>query len=403
MAAGLTGHAMQTGRPAPGRAWRASGPSSSCRRRSLGSPRCATAKGVLAAAMAVVALVLMAPAVGSAQTVTGRVTDDDGAPVRGALVRLLDDEGSARAGVLSNEEGWYVLRAPAAGPYRLSAQRIGLASAVTEVLELEAGGSYQRSFELRAAPIALEGIVATGRQRCDLRVGEGTVLLRLWDEARKAFEVVAHTRDASLVRLRMRRYERELDPESGVVLDGRERARVGYWSGSPFVALDPETLLKEGFVQPEADGSVAFYLPDVDVLLSDVFHDAHCFRLVPEDGGVVGIAIEPDRGREGIHGTLWLDRTTQELRRLDYSLTHRTLRARGTPPATGTIEFEGLESGAWIVRRWTIRMPLMAERVVSGQGRSQSRMEVHRIREEGGEVFEVAAPASRPEGPSRRP
>jgi hypothetical protein len=345
-----------------------------------------------ASGAALCALAFLIPMDAATQVVTGAVTDESGAPVRGALIRLVDDAGEARAGVLTNEVGRYRLRAPGPGTYRLTAQRIGLTSVSTGSFALAAHGAHEESFELRSAPIALDGIVAWGTQRCDLRAGEGTALLALWEEARKAFEVVAHTRDESLFRLQVRRYERELDPDTDVVLTEQGRTRVGYWSGSPFVAVDSEWLVEEGFVQPERDGSVVFYLPDVDVLLSDVFHEAHCFRLVrgPDDG-TVGIGIEPDSRREGVRGTLWLDRTSHEVRRLDYSLSHRSTRARGMPPAVGSMEFEGLPSGAWIVRRWNVRMPLMAERVTHWSGGARSQLVVHRIREEGGEVREIAS------------
>lgn len=353
------------------------------------SPRAAVRPVLIAASI----LAVLVPAAAAAQVVTGRITDENGAPVTGALVRLVDEQGVARMSVLSNEQGRYVARAPGPGSYHLSAQRIGLASVTTEAFTLAPNGSHERSIELASAPIALDGIVAWGTQRCDLRAGEGTALLALWEEARKAFEVVAHTRDENLYRWRVLRYERDLDPDTDVVLTEQSRTRVGYWSGSPFVAVDPDWLLSEGFVQPERDGSVVFYLPDVDVLLSDVFHEAHCFRLVRgPDPARVGIAIEPDRRREGLHGTLWLDRASHEVRQLEYSLTHRTTRTRGMPPTVGSIDFEGLPSGAWIVRRYNVRMPLMAERTTQWRGGTRTELVVHRIRWEGGEVSEIANP-----------
>lgn len=342
----------------------------------------------LAAAAGV--LTLFGAGAAAAQVVTGRVTEENGLAVPGALIRLLDDAGQARAGVLSDSDGRYRLRAPAPGTYQLRAQRIGLSSVTAAAFTVDAGGAHVQDFELRSNPIELEGIVAWGRQRCDLREGEGTALLALWEEARTAFEVVAHTRDAAPYRLEMHRFTRELDPESGSVLSESARTRTGYWSGSPFVALDPDDLMAGGFVRPERDGSIVFYLPDVDVLLSDAFHDAHCFRLLQgPDPGTVGIGIEPDRRREGLNGTLWIDRATHEVRRLEYSLASGTTRARGMPPATGAIVFDGLPSGAWIVRSWNVRMPIMALRTSDWRGQVRSQLVVDRVREEGGEVTEV--------------
>jgi hypothetical protein len=347
-------------------------------------------------AIAAALLVLAAgvPAAAVAQVVTGTVRDETGAPVHGALVRLVDDRGGHAGGVLTNTLGHFRIQAPAPGTWRLSAQRIGMATVATAAFELADGATETRNVELRSSPIELEGVVAWGRQQCDMRPGEGTALWALWDEARKAFEVVAHTRDAELYRFRTRRYERELEPGSDVVLSDRSRSRVGYSSGSPFVALPAEDLLRDGFVQPERDGSVMFYLPDVDVLLSDGFQEAHCFRLVrgPDDA-TVGIGITPAGRRDGLRGTLWLDRATHEVRRLDFALSERSLRSRGMPAADGALDFEALPSGAWLVRRWSVRMPLMVDRVVRWGGGTRSEWAVHRIREEGGEVTEVGGTA----------
>jgi hypothetical protein len=333
---------------------------------------------------------LLAPARSHGQTVIGDVADEAGAAIRGVFVRLLDEQGVPRSGILSNQDGRFVIRAPASGSYRLVAERIGLATVTTEMFELGLDSPHRISIRLKPSAIPLDGIVASERPRCDLRSGEGSALFALWQEARKAFRVVAHARDAQLFRLHVRRYEREVDPESDVVLLERAGTRVGYWSGSPFRALDAERLLIDGFVQPSDDGSVMYYLPDVDVLLSDAFQAVHCFQLMAgPDQETIGIAIEPQGRRDGLHGRLWLDRRTHEVRRLDFSLDRRGLRVRGTPAATGWIDFEGLPSGGWIVRRWEIAMPLMGTRTVRWGGEGVARPVVVRIRKEGAEATDV--------------
>jgi hypothetical protein len=333
--------------------------------------------------------------------VIGDVADDAGGPVSGALVRLLDEQGVRRGETLSNQTGRFVIRAPASGFYRLVAERIGLSTSATEMFELVVDAPHRVRIQLGPSPIQLDGIVAFERPRCNLRTGEGSALVALWEEARKAFRVVAHARDEQLHRLHVRRYEREVDPESGMVLMERGRTRIGSWSGSPFVALDPERLLTDGFVQPAGDGSVTYYLPDVDILLSDDFQAAHCLQLVAgPNQETIGIAITPQGRRDGLHGRLWLDRRTHEVRRLDFSLDRRALRIRGTPPATGWIDFEGLPSGGWIVRRWEIEMPLIATATVRWMGEGISRPAVVRIRKEGAEVTDVLTTTAEVAAPS---
>jgi hypothetical protein len=121
------------------------------------------------------------------------------------------------------------------------------------------------------------------------------------------------------------------------------------------------------------------------VLLSDVFLDTHCFHLaVQEDQPqTIGLAFEPVRpgGVPDIAGTLWLDRETAHLDFLEYRYTWaRFDEAQGV--ARGRVEFERLPNGAWIVRRWWIRMPEVEQNLaMAGSGRSGIR--VSGVREAG--------------------
>jgi hypothetical protein len=120
--------------------------------------------------------------------------------------------------------------------------------------------------------------------------------------------------------------------------------------------------------------------PDADVLLSDPFASSHCFHLVaPPDapGDWVGIAFTPGRARRGsveIAGTLWLDRVSLELRRIEFGyagLPDELTRAK----SGGTIEFTRLANGSWLTHRWAIRMPRIAIHsapVFSSDGREVS-------------------------------
>src|SRR4051812_19227115 len=80
------------------------------------------------------------PAGLAAQGVTGTVVDGrSGAPVPGALVTLVSDDGRVQARVLADRAGTFALRAPAAGRYTLRAERVGYATASSPPLELGAG------------------------------------------------------------------------------------------------------------------------------------------------------------------------------------------------------------------------------------------------------------------------
>jgi len=58
----------------------------------------------------------------------------------------------------------------------------------------------------------------------------------------------------------------------------------------------------------------------------------------------------------------------------------------------GTVEFLRLPSGAWIIRRWELRMPRLRAQMISGYaGAVQRRVTVQGFRDSGGEVLEIHA------------
>ncbi|HEU4557569.1 MAG TPA: carboxypeptidase regulatory-like domain-containing protein, partial [Longimicrobium sp.] len=124
------------------------------------------------------------------------------------------------------------------------------------------------------------------------------------------------------------------------------------------------------------------------------------------DRALIGLAFEPVRGRRvpDIRGTLWLDRRSAELRRVEYGY-------RGGPPESddprvgGTVEYGRVADGPWIVRRWNIRMPqtTLEQRLRNVSGTNQNARLVGRtemrlagLLEAGGEVTGVATRDGRP-------
>jgi hypothetical protein len=153
-----------------------------------------------------------------------------------------------------------------------------------------------------------------------------------------------------------------------------------------------------------------FFGPDAALLLSDVFVRDHCFSVVSgrrQQSTIVGLAFEPLRGRTipDIAGVLWVERTSAELRRIDYrytSLPHELLAER----SEGKIEFARLPNARWIVSRWQIRTPRLAiipdERV--GDLSVGRRYEVIGYKEQGGivEVLGLDSASSASSSSARR-
>jgi hypothetical protein len=254
-----------------------------------------------------------------------------------------------------------------------------------------------------AAQTGLEAIVVRGGARCEVRPQEGRDAAVVWAEARKALQAAAASREA--YRFGARTYVRRLDPHSRAVLADTSRT-LQRTSGPLWVSVPVERLAEKGFMELEGDTAV-FYAPDAAALLSDAFVDHHCVRVQAGEAGLIGLAFEPVPGRRvpDIRGTMWLDRATAELRRMEYQYTGLRGR-RPSDEAGGTLDFRKLPDGAWIVSRWRIRVPLLAPdlpRAPSGLPGETPRSltslaEADRwrtmgLREEGGEITSIATRA----------
>jgi hypothetical protein len=328
-----------------------------------------------------------------AQTVQGQILDrETGAPVEGALALLLDGEGRHQRANLTNAAGRFLLRAPGPGRYTVRLERIGFETVSSDPFDLALNQFLLLQMQAGMAPIELAEIRVEARQQCVVRPREGAEVARVWEEARKALSVQAWTEREELLRVQVVRYERDLDPQARLV-ESESRRRVSGITSNPIRSLPPEELMAEGFVRRLEDGGWEYFGPDAHALLSDSFLDTHCFRLAldPAQPGLVGLAFEPVRRRSvpDVAGTLWLERETGRLSHLEYRYTWSPWpEVEGV--AQGRVEFQELSGGAWIVRRWWIRMP----RVVLDMGmarRGQTGIRLAGIREAGAEVTHIAS------------
>ena len=330
----------------------------------------------------------------SAQSVGGTLVEKTtDRPIQGARILLVAEGGTEVSSTLTSAAGGFLLRAPDPGPYRLRAERIGFESHTSDPFTLAAGQplTYHLSVPVRA--ISLRGVTAGGERRCRLRPAEGLMTHRVWEEARKALALTAWAEEARVFRYGLELFERTLDPSDLRVTEERVRSRAGYHA-QPFVSVEAEQLEKRGFVH-EADGGefYDFYAPDAAVLLSDAFLDTHCLRVVEGKGereGFVGLAFEPVRRRDvpEIQGTFWLDEGTSLLETLEYQYVNLPWPIP-LGEVGGRVEFASLPNGAVVVRRWRIRMPVLALERMVFPGRINESYRLDRLREEGGEVVRV--------------
>jgi hypothetical protein len=297
----------------------------------------------------------------AAQTVRGSLVEEGtDRPIPGAFVILEDSGGQVLSSSLTGGAGTWLLRAPAAGTYSLRVDRIGYASFRSDSLVLGDDESITYPLAVAVAPIGLTELAVEGADgQCEVLDEEGLAVYQVWEEARKALAAIVWTGQQPYYRFDAVHYQRTLDAE-GEPVSAAEYEEVRYFGRHPFRSIPTRDLVLGGFVQ-QVSGAVQYYGPDAEVMLSTEFLRRHCFHLAEGgDSGLVGLEFEPvDEARvTDIAGTMWLDASSSELRRLDFRYENLDLPV-DTRALGGTVEFTRLPSGAWIVQHWAIRVPVI--------------------------------------------
>lgn len=305
-----------------------------------------------------------------AQSVRGTIeAKRSGRPIVGAHVALRRRDSVQVDATLTDALGTFSLHASRDGRYRIRVERIGFDTWTSAAIDLSAGSTAHRRFQVPVRPVSLGTISVRTERRCRTNLVESKAAHRLWTETRKALERRLWTRSRRDYRFDLRKHVSlvEVDSRRLVVDSVAESHGVG---GRPFRSAPPDSLAENGWVQPSGNDHV-YYGPDAASLLSESFRETHCFRvqepesaperLSPSDSAaadLVGLAFRPVPGRtvSDIRGVLWLDRTSGQLKELAFRYTRIPT---GIPPASygGRLHFRALENGAWIIDRWTLRIP----------------------------------------------
>ena len=314
--------------------------------------------------MRIAPLILLLTALGplraAAQPVIGVVVEEGtGTPVPGAMVILYDSTDTQVARVLSNAAGRFLVRAVDPGPHYITVERIGYANWTTDPFEPEPDGELL-TIQVPVVAIPLEGLDVSGARRCEVRPEEGQATARVWEEVRKALSAEEYTREASLYRYTLLRYERQLDRDAEETIE--EDTTISENLAAAFRSFPIGYLASRGFVQATEDNNTVYFAPDAGALLSDPFLDSHCFGLREGEQGRIGLIFRPLEGREvpDIGGVLWVNAATSELERLEFVYLN-LIRSREIGEPGGEVAFTRLPDGAWIVRDWRIRMPNLEE------------------------------------------
>lgn len=309
------------------------------------------------------------PSPGAAQQpLVGVATDrETSAPLAGVYIALeAQAEEQSVAAALTDESGRFVLSAEVGAIYRLRAERVGLATEVTEWFTFEEGAAPRR-ISLVERAVELEGLSVSAPVRtCRLEPEEATVVQRWWDEVRKALKTTAFLQASEAEGFRFERFEREWTSNLRTLRSERYLPMDSVPS-RPFLSPDAETLSELGFIQG-VEGERWFFAPDAAVLFSETFLADHCFGIAEAatdvgDGtggraGELRLAIEPTRrDPPDIRGVLTVDTLSGELRSFDFRYVNLPNDIPRISKGGGHLTFEYLTSGEWIVSDWWIRMP----------------------------------------------
>ena len=302
----------------------------------------------------------------SAQELRGIVARDSaGVPAAGVLIEAMGAADRARLGTtLTDARGYFILPLPAGTAVTVRALRVGFRPTDFGSFTLAAGETRTERFVLTGDAVVLERVVVMSQSACGAPSASGRLVATLLDEARKAIR----STQASSIRGRLNAewsVASQLTTLEGNPITAATVRQSQSSTDRPFVSLPPDSLARVGYLETR-DNNFTYFAPGPEVLLSEEFVEGHCFQAVPrttDDREWIGLAFRPAasrRGIVGIQGTLWLDRPTAELRRLEYTYANLPRDLAGTP-AGGDVEFLRLPSGVWLVNRWSIRMPRPTE------------------------------------------
>ena len=301
-----------------------------------------------------------------AQELTGTVRDSaTGAPIRGAVVMLLDANRESVVRMLTSSSGSFrlphrdaaTLRVIRIGflPYEISLARIVGGSELTIIMT---------RFGSRLPPVAVNTSAV-----CPRRNDQAEALAH-WSAATDGLYALLVAADSSAQpgTVTQLLFDKLLDTGGRRVV--RQKVQIVRTGIAVPIRADrsPGEFVRVGYVQRTADRST-YYGPDPAVLLDSSFAATHCLSMRVDRRGhpdEVGVAFTPARGRDSISdiaGVLWMDRSPLALKSLEFEY-------RNVDPIVidarsgGRLDFETLANGVPVIRYWHVRSPRLAYRPV---------------------------------------
>ena len=307
-------------------------------------------------------------------------------PLPGVFVTLEDGSGARLTAAMTDGAGRVLLPGLPDEAVILRAELLGYATGEWTVSGMVPGPEpYRLSLLPSASPLA--GLVAEAASRCEVRPADRGLTALVWEEARKALDLARWVQEQEVYGYQVTRYTRRYGPDGHEVLEETPTRSRGF-SSRPFESRSPEALARDGYLVESGDGVIAI-APDANALLSDAFLRSHCFQAWVEDDDI-GLDFEPvETGTiADVEGTILLDPETAALRSVRFWYVGDRAEELA-PGGRGEVTFERLPSGAWIVRRWSVRTPIREVRTPPGRPRTDTRLVTTGYFEFGGEVVGV--------------
>ena len=311
-----------------------------------------------------VPIAFLATHAAGAQTVRGIALDASGIALNGVVATLIDSTNGTVARALSNASGHFTLIASKPGTYKIRALRIGFRPTVTPAFQLPLGATVERAVVLNALQVSLDTVHVADRSACRRIADDSSAsVFFAWEQVRGALTAAQITAAVKGVLATTIAFDRTLDPVRRRIQKQNTTVHTEFVR-DPWRALPVDSLQRAGYVRASEGDSITFYAPGIDMLVSNAFIEDHCFRIARgSDAKKLGLEFEPTSARRKIpeiKGAIWIDRTSSELRRLEFRYTN--VPPEQSDDAGGDVEFTRMANGGWVISRWSIRMPVL-ERV----------------------------------------
>lgn len=315
----------------------------------------------------IAAALALAASEGRAQRFVGAVQLPGGAgPAAGVLVAAEDSTGRTIAESITLDDGSFALFVDSTATVTLRLFRPGAPAVEVARRRLGDGQVDTVRHALAAAAPTLAGAIDRGSSTCrDRRTGKEPVHLLL-EEARVTMRIAqlrAGREDAAARFVRFNHRTAKNGEDTLYTLMRREQGALP----AVFEPVSTEQLEAGGFFGTVA-GERVFRAPDLELLLSDWFHETHCFTLRKVTADSLILSFAPTRERKGlvdVEGEYVFDRRSLELREVTY-------RYQGLPSherqsgAGGRIVFARAPNGNRFAAEWHQRVPILGYRQADG-------------------------------------